>query len=341
MVIWNTNNENFAISDEKIQELTEISQKYSKIISSVIAETEKNIIGQEDVVKKILISIISDGHVLLESVPGLAKTLLIKTMADIFSVRNVRIQFTPDLLPADILGTKIYKNNSNSFEIQKGPIFHNFVLADEINRAPPKVQSALLESMQEKQVSIHGETFQLEKPFLVLATQNPIENEGTYKLPEAQVDRFALKILIDYPTKENEIKIIENNTIETEIKAESILKPTQILEMQEFNSKIYADKIILEYVANIVDSTRNPDNYELDLENIIEFGASPRASIWLIKTAKANAMINGRGYVIPEDIKEVAHDVLRHRLILTFEAEADEITTDKVIDMILDKIPSP
>ena len=341
MVIWNTNNENFTISDEKIQELTEISQKYSKIISSVIAETEKNIIGQEEVVKKILISIISDGHVLLESVPGLAKTLLIKTMADIFSVRNVRIQFTPDLLPADILGTKIYKNNSNSFEIQKGPIFHNFVLADEINRAPPKVQSALLESMQEKQVSIHGETFQLEKPFLVLATQNPIENEGTYKLPEAQVDRFALKILIDYPTKENEIKIIENNTIETEIKAESILKPTQILEMQEFNSKIYADKIILEYVANIVDSTRNPDNYELDLENIIEFGASPRASIWLIKTAKANAMINGRGYVIPEDIKEVAHDVLRHRLILTFEAEADEITTDKVIDMILDKIPSP
>lgn len=340
-MIWNTNNENFTISDEKIQELTEISQKYSKIISSVIAETEKNIIGQEDVVKKILISIISDGHVLLESVPGLAKTLLIKTMADIFSVRNVRIQFTPDLLPADILGTKIYKNNSNSFEIQKGPIFHNFVLADEINRAPPKVQSALLESMQEKQVSIHGETFQLEKPFLVLATQNPIENEGTYKLPEAQVDRFALKILIDYPTKENEIKIIENNTIETEIKAESILKPTQILEMQEFNSKIYADKIILEYVANIVDSTRNPDSYELDLENIIEFGASPRASIWLIKTAKANAMINGRGYVIPEDIKEVAHDVLRHRLILTFEAEADEITTDKVIDMILDKIPSP
>ena len=340
-MVLDTNNEKFATSDEKIQELTEISQKYSKIISSVIVETEKNIIGQEDVVKKILISIISDGHVLLESVPGLAKTLLIKTMADIFSVRNVRIQFTPDLLPADILGTKIYKNNSNSFEIQKGPIFHNFVLADEINRAPPKVQSALLESMQEKQVSIHGETFQLEKPFLVLATQNPIENEGTYKLPEAQVDRFALKILIDYPTKENEIKIIENNTIETEIKAESILKPTQILEMQEFNSKIYADKIILEYVANIVDSTRNPDSYELDLENIIEFGASPRASIWLIKTAKANAMINGRGYVIPEDIKEVAHDVLRHRLILTFEAEADEITTDKVIDMILDKIPSP
>ena len=335
------NNEKFTTSDEKIQELTEISQKYSKIISNVMLETQKNIIGQEDIIKKILISIISDGHVLLESVPGLAKTLMIKTMADIFSVNNVRIQFTPDLLPADILGTKIYKNNSNTFEIQKGPIFHNFVLADEINRAPPKVQSALLESMQEKQVSIHGETFQLEKPFLVLATQNPIENEGTYKLPEAQVDRFALKILIKYPTKEEEIKIIEKNTTDTITKIEPILKSNEILQMQEFNSKIYADNIILKYVASIIDSTRNPDNYELDLKNIIEFGASPRASIWLIKAAKANAMINGRGYVIPEDIKEVAHDVLRHRLILTFEAEADEINSDKVIDIILDKIPSP
>ena len=335
------NNEKFTTSDKKIQELTEISQKYSKIISNVMQETQKNIIGQEDIIKKILISIISDGHVLLESVPGLAKTLMIKTMADIFSVNNVRIQFTPDLLPADILGTKIYKNNSNTFEIQKGPIFHNFVLADEINRAPPKVQSALLESMQEKQVSIHGETFQLEKPFLVLATQNPIENEGTYKLPEAQVDRFALKILIKYPTKEEEIKIIEKNTTDKITKIEPILKTNEILQMQEFNSKIYADNIILKYVASIIDSTRNPDNYELDLKNIIEFGASPRASIWLIKAAKANAMINGRGYVIPEDIKEVAHDVLRHRLILTFEAEADEINSDKVIDIILDKIPSP
>ena len=334
-------NEKFTTSDKKIQELTEISQKYSKIISNIMLETQKNIIGQEDIIKKILISIISDGHVLLESVPGLAKTLMIKTMADIFSVNNVRIQFTPDLLPADILGTKIYKNNSNTFEIQKGPIFHNFVLADEINRAPPKVQSALLESMQEKQVSIHGETFQLEKPFLVLATQNPIENEGTYKLPEAQVDRFALKILIKYPTKEEEIKIIEKNTTDKITKIEPILKSNEILQMQEFNSKIYADNIILKYVASIIDATRNPDNYELDLKNIIEFGASPRASIWLIKAAKANAMINGRGYVIPEDIKEVAHDVLRHRLILTFEAEADEINSDKVIDIILDKIPSP
>ena len=334
-------NETFTISDKDIQELTDISAKYSKIISNVITEAQKNIVGQEDVIKKIIISIISGGHVLLESVPGLAKTLMIKTMADIFSVNNVRIQFTPDLLPADILGTKIYKNNSETFEIQKGPIFHNFILADEINRAPPKVQSALLESMQEKQVSIHGETFQLNKPFLVLATQNPIENEGTYKLPEAQVDRFALKIKIDYPTKDQEIKIIKRNTSNVEIKINPIVKSKEILEMQKFNEKIYADDVILKYVTNIVDATRNPSKYELDLENIIEFGASPRASIWLIKTAKANAMINGRGYVIPEDIKQVVHEVLRHRLILTFEAEADEINSDKVIDRILEKITSP
>ena len=331
----------FTISDDKIKELTKISIKYSQIISKVMDEAEKNIVGQNDIIKKIIISVISDGHVLLESVPGLAKTLMIKTMSEIFSVDNVRIQFTPDLLPADILGTKIYKSNTGTFEIQKGPIFHNFILADEINRAPPKVQSALLEAMQEKQVSIHGETFQLNKPFLVLATQNPIENEGTYKLPEAQVDRFALKILITYPTKEQEIEIIKRNTINTKIQVNPILQSKELLEMQKFNAEIYADDVILKYVASIVDATRNPSNYNLDLDNIIEFGASPRASIWLIRAAKANAMVNGRGYVIPEDIKEIAHEVLRHRLILTFEAEADEINTDKVIDIILEKISSP
>ena len=333
--------QNFNISDDKIKELTKISVKYSQIISKVMDEAEKNIVGQNDVIKKIIISVISDGHVLLESVPGLAKTLMIKTMSEIFSVDNVRIQFTPDLLPADILGTKIYKSNTGTFEIQKGPIFHNFILADEINRAPPKVQSALLEAMQEKQVSIHGETFQLNKPFLVLATQNPIENEGTYKLPEAQVDRFALKILITYPTKEQEIEIIKRNTINAKIHVNPILQSKELLEMQKFNAEIYADDVILKYVASIVDATRNPSKYNLDLDNIIEFGASPRASIWLIRAAKANAMINGRGHVIPEDIKEIAHEVLRHRLILTFEAEADEINTDKVIDIILEKISSP
>ena len=333
--------QNFAISDERIKELTDISMKYSQTISKIIDEAEKNVVGQKDVIKKIIVSIISDGHILLESVPGLAKTLMIKTMAEIFSVNNVRIQFTPDLLPADILGTKIYKSNTGTFEIQKGPIFHNFILADEINRAPPKVQSALLESMQEKQVSIHGETFHLDKPFLVLATQNPIENEGTYKLPEAQVDRFALKILITYPTKDQEIEIIKKNTVNEEIKINPILKSKEILEMQKFNAEIYADNVILKYVTSIIDATRNPSKYDLDLKNIIEFGASPRASIWLIRAAKANAMINGRGYVIPEDIKQIAHEVLRHRLILTFEAEADEINSDKVIDIILEKIASP
>ena len=340
-MVFNEDNGNFTITDKKIQELTDISIKYSNIISNVIEETQKSIIGQESIIKKILISIISDGHVLLESVPGLAKTLMIKTMADIFSVNNVRIQFTPDLLPADIVGTKIYKSNSNSFEIQKGPIFHNFILADEINRAPPKVQSALLEAMQEKQVSIHGETFQLDKPFLVLATQNPIENEGTYKLPEAQVDRFALKILIDYPSKLEEIEIIEKNSSDNSNVVKTIISPSEIIEIQKFNEKIYADKVITEYIADIVNATRNPKDYDLDLDSMIEFGASPRASIWLMRTAKANALLNGRGFIIPEDVKSVAHEVLRHRIILTFEAEANGINSDKIIDFVLEKISPP
>ena len=340
-MVFNEDNGNFTITDKKIQELTDISIKYSNIISNVIEETQKSIIGQESIIKKILISIISDGHVLLESVPGLAKTLMIKTMADIFSVNNVRIQFTPDLLPADIVGTKIYKSNSNEFEIQKGPIFHNFILADEINRAPPKVQSALLEAMQERTVSIHGDTYELKKPFLVLATQNPIENEGTYKLPEAQVDRFALKILIDYPSKLEEIEIIERNSSDNPNKVKTIISPSEIIEIQKFNEKIYADKVITEYIADIVNATRNPKDYDLDLDSMIEFGASPRASIWLMRTAKANALLNGRGFIIPEDVKSVAHEVLRHRIILTFEAEANGINSDKIIDFVLEKISPP
>ena len=290
---------------------------------------------------KILISIIADGHVLLESVPGLAKTLMVKTMAQIFNVDHVRIQFTPDLLPADILGTKIYKNSSGSFITQKGPIFHNFVLADEINRAPPKVQSALLEAMQEKNVSIQGDTYELKRPFLVLATQNPIENEGTYRLPEAQIDRFALKILLDYPSKQDELDIIERNSSNYNPKIKTIVSPEEILEIQKFNEKIYADKVITEYIADIVNATRNPKDYDLDLESMIEFGASPRASIWLMRTAKANALLDGRGFIIPEDVKAVAHEVLRHRIILTFEAEANGLNTDKVIDFVLEKINSP
>jgi len=331
----------FETTNKEIQDLTNQSEEYSKILLKAIMESQKNIIGQQKVLKKILISIVSNGHVLIESVPGLAKTLMIKTMADIFSGNHVRIQFTPDLLPADIIGTKIYKMKSESFYIEKGPIFHNFILADEINRAPPKVQSALLEAMQEKQVSIHGETLNINEPFIVFATQNPIEHEGTYKLPEAQVDRFALKIFVDYPSKEEELEIIERNTKGIETKITPIISVKEILDIQKFNEKIYADKTVLNYVTQIVDATRNSKKYGLDLENVIEFGASPRASIWLIKTAKANAMINGRGYVIPEDVKEIAHEVLRHRLILTFEAEADNINSDDIIDTILEKITPP
>ncbi len=335
------NHVNYSVSNEDIKKLSEQAQKYAEKLNSVFDESHKVVVGQHDALEKILISIISDGHVLLESVPGLAKTLMVKTMGQIFNVSHVRIQFTPDLLPADILGTKIYKSASGSFVTQKGPIFHNFVLADEINRAPPKVQSALLEAMQEKNVSIHGDTFELKKPFLVLATQNPIENEGTYKLPEAQVDRFALKILIDYPTKQEELEIIEKNSSQQEDKVKTIITPDEILEIQKFNEKIYADKLITEYIADIVNATRNPKDYDLDLENMIEFGASPRASIWLMRTAKANALLDGRGFIIPEDVKSVAHEVLRHRIILTFEAEANGITSDKVIDFVLEKINPP
>ena len=335
------NDVNYSVSNEEIKKLSEQAQKYTEKLSLVFDECHKVIVGQQDALEKILISIIADGHILLESVPGLAKTLMVKTMAQIFDVNQVRIQFTPDLLPADIVGTKIYKSASGSFVTQKGPIFHNFVLADEINRAPPKVQSALLEVMQERNVTIHGDTFELKKPFLVLATQNPIENEGTYKLPEAQVDRFALKIIIDYPSKQEELEIIERNSSGQSNLVQPIISPDEILEIQKFNEQIYADKVITEYIADIVNATRNPKDYDLDLENMIEFGASPRASIWLMRTAKANALLNGRGFIIPEDVKAVAHEVLRHRIILTFEAEANGITSDKVIDFVLEKITTP
>ena len=328
-------------SNKEIQQLTEQSKIYAKLLNEAIIESQKNIVGKKDVLEKIMISIISEGHILLESVPGLAKTLMVKTMAQIFSGNHVRIQFTPDLLPADITGTKIFKSKTDTFQTEKGPIFHNFVLADEINRAPPKVQSALLEAMQEKQVSIHGDTIKIEKPFIVFATQNPIETEGTYKLPEAHIDRFSQKIIVPYPTKDEEIEIIERYTKDDERKITPTISINKILEIQKFNKKIYADKTIAKYVTNIVDATRNPHHYNLDLENTIEFGASPRASIWLIKTAKANAMLHGRGFVIPEDVKQVAHEVLRHRIILSFEAEVKGINSDSIITTILEKISPP
>ena len=327
--------------NQEIKKLNAKAEKYSKLIEKVKREISKTIIGQEEIIEKILLGLIASGHILIEGVPGLAKTLIIKTLSDALHSDFTRLQFTPDLLPADIIGTKIYEHETSLFKTVKGPIFSNFILADEINRAPPKVQSALLEAMQEKQVTIQGETFKIQPPFMVLATQNPIESEGTYKLPEAQVDRFAFKIIINYPTVEEESQIMHRFTENIKLKISKIISESQILEMQKFNQEIYADEKIINYVAKIIDSTRNPEKYELDLKNQIEFAASPRASLWLILAGKAHAMLNGRGYVKPEDIKAIAHEVLRHRIILSYEAEADDITSDEIITKILNKIRAP
>lgn len=325
----------------EIKKLNAKAEQYFKQLNRVLEEMKKAIVGQDEILEKMLISLIADGHILLEGVPGLAKTLMIKTLSDTLSAKFHRIQFTPDLLPADIIGTKIYEHKSGSFTTKKGPIFANFILADEINRAPPKVQSALLEAMQERQVTIQGDTFPLQRPFLVLATQNPIETEGTYKLPEAQIDRFMFKLVIDYPDKDEEKMIIRRYTKGAEYKINKILSPEDIKKLQKFNTEIYADEKIVEYVASIVDATRNPKKYHLEFDGHIDYGASPRASIWLILAAKAYALMNKRGYVLPEDIKAIAYDVLRHRIILSYEAEAEEITTDDIIKKILDKIKVP
>ena len=336
-----TTESSYDSTNPEIQSLNEQSKQYAEQIMQIVDEVQKVIVGQEQVIKKLVIAMMADGHVLLEGVPGLAKTKMVDTLSKTISSNFCRIQFTPDLLPADIIGTKIYDNKEEKFTTEKGPIFSNLILADEINRAPPKVQSALLEAMQERQVSIHGDTYEIEKPFLVLATQNPIESEGTYRLPEAQVDRFALKLIIDYPSKDNEKLIIQRNTQENKPAAQNIISKEKILEIQNFVQKIYADEKIEEYVSSIVDATRNPKNYDLGLDGIIEFGASPRASIWLILAAKAHALLSGRGFVIPEDIKSIANDVLRHRIILTFEAEAEGNTSDDLINKILEKVRAP
>lgn len=326
---------------QEIKALNDQAEKFSVDLQNLHKEISKVIVGQDNIIEKLLIVLLAKGHVLLEGVPGLAKTLLVQTLSDCIDSKFVRLQFTPDLLPADITGTKIYDHTSSSFTTLKGPIFSNFILADEINRAPPKVQSALLEAMQENQVSIQGETHLLEKPFFVLATQNPIESEGTYKLPEAQVDRFMFKLLISYPNKEHESEIIQRFTEGISQKATKILSEEKLIKMQEFIPKIYADEKIRNYITEIVDATRFPNNYGLLLSEKIEYGASPRASIWLTISAKANALLQGRGYVIPKDVQDVAFDVLRHRIILTYEAEAEEITTDKIIQKILAKIKIP
>ncbi|MFC1741957.1 AAA family ATPase [Nanoarchaeota archaeon] len=327
--------------DAEIKKLTKQAEGFSKELDKVVTEVGKVIVGQEDVVKRLVIALIADGHILLEGVPGLAKTMMIRTLSDTMHAKFCRIQFTPDLLPADIVGTKIYDHKKGSFYTKKGPIFANFVLADEINRAPPKVQSALLEAMQEKQVTIHGETYPLVRPFLVMATQNPIETEGTYKLPEAQVDRFMFKLIIKYPHKGHEKQIIQRMTRGISYATKKVLSPDKIKKLQAFCTQVYADEKIEEYVAHIVDATRHPQDYKLDIDGHIEYGASPRASIWLILAGKAHALMNGRGYVTPEDIQEVAYDVLRHRILLSYEAEAEDITPEEIIEKVLAKVKVP
>lgn len=325
-----------------IRELNDLIASKSDFVGLITKGMDQRIVGQKHLVDSLLIALLCNGHILLEGVPGLAKTLAIKTLSNLIDAKYNRIQFTPDLLPADVIGTMIYSVKKEQFEVKKGPVFANFVLADEINRAPAKVQSALLEAMQERQVTIGEQTFKLENPFLVMATQNPIEQEGTYQLPEAQTDRFLLKVVIGYPTKNEEKQIIRQNIVEYSSPVVSVVTPEEVIEAQKIVEKIYIDEKIENYIVDIVFATREPAKYNLsDLQSIIDYGASPRASISLAKAARAYAFLKGRGYVIPEDIRAVCHDVMRHRIGLTYEAEANNITTDDIIINILDKVQVP
>ncbi|MBN2134780.1 MAG: MoxR family ATPase [Acidobacteria bacterium] len=327
--------------DKKVREINEKVKKDVPLVSKLTEEMKKVIIGQEDLLDKMLIALLCDGHILIEGVPGLAKTLAVKTMAKAISSDFRRIQFTPDLLPADLIGTMVYNQKSGDFTPRKGPLFSNIILADEINRAPAKVQSALLEAMQERQVTIGDQTYKLDYPFMVLATQNPIEQEGTYPLPEAQVDRFMLKVLITYPDKEQEKEIMEIAPQIDDVKISKALKVEDIRRFRTTVNEVYVDERIKNYIVDIVFATRDPEQYNLDVRDLIAFGASPRASIFLMQAARASAFINGRGYVTPEDVKFVVYDVLRHRIIATYEAEAEEITTDQIIKQMIDTIEVP
>ena len=325
-----------------IRELNERIERQSAFVTNLTTGMDLVIVGQKHLVESLLIGLLSDGHVLLEGVPGLAKTLAIKTLASLIDAQYSRIQFTPDLLPADVIGTMVYSQKDETFQVKKGPVFANFVLADEINRAPAKVQSALLEAMQERQVTIGNETFGLPKPFLVLATQNPIEQEGTYPLPEAQVDRFMLKVVIDYPKLEEEKLIIRQNINGDKFEVKPILKADEIIEARKVVRQVYLDEKIEKYIVDIVFATRYPEKYDLkELKDMIGFGGSPRASINLALAARSYAFIKRRGYVIPEDVRAVAHDVLRHRIGLTYEAEASNMTSDEIVSKILNKVEVP
>ena len=331
------------MSDFSLSEINERISKSSTFIDKLKQGMSQVILGQEELVNKILISMLANGHILLEGVPGLAKTLMVKTLAKLIETNFQRIQFTPDMLPADLLGTLIYNQRTGEFDTRKGPIFSNIILADEINRSPAKVQSALLEAMQERQVTIGKNTFALDAPFLVMATQNPIEQEGTYPLPEAQVDRFMFKLIVDYPDRSSERLVLRQNTKSFNIdEINSIISPNDILDAQSVIHDIYVDEKVEDYVLNLIFATRNPDSHGLsDLEGIIDFGASPRATINLVRAAKARAFTEHRGYITPEDIRYIGADVLRHRVILTYEAEAEELTPEDVIQRLFEVIEVP
>ncbi|ERK00175.1 MAG: MoxR family ATPase [Prevotella pleuritidis] len=325
-----------------IQELNIKIQQQSTFVTNLMTGMDRVIVGQKHLVDSLLISLLSDGHILLEGVPGLAKTLAIKTLAQLIDADYSRIQFTPDLLPADVVGTMIYSQKDEKFQVKKGPVFANFVLADEINRAPAKVQSALLEAMQEHQVTIGEKTFGLPNPFLVMATQNPIEQEGTYQLPEAQVDRFMLKVVVDYPTIDEEKLIIRENLQGALPTVNPVTTAEEILRAREIVNQVYIDDKIAQYIADIVFASRYPDRYQLaELKDMITFGGSPRASINLAKAARAYAFIKHRGFVVPEDVRAVAHDVLRHRIGLSYEAEASSVTSEEIVSKIINKVEVP
>jgi MoxR-like ATPase len=324
--------------------VNEINQKVrneSSFVEQLVGEVHRVIVGQKYMIERLLIGLLTRGHILLEGVPGLAKTLAVKTLSSAIDAKFRRIQFTPDLLPADLIGTMIYNQKDGSFSPKKGPLFANMVLADEINRAPAKVQSALLEAMQERQVTIGDQTYPLDEPFLVLATQNPIEQEGTYPLPEAQIDRFMLKLKIDYPDQQEERQILDLMSRDDPISVARVVTPADILRVREVVKEVYVDERIKDYIIRLVFATRKPQEFKLDLKDLIQFGASPRATIYLAQASRAHAFIKGRGYVTPEDIKAVGMDVLRHRIILTYEAEAEEVTAESVIARIFDAVQVP
>ncbi|MBA2112952.1 hypothetical protein HOV93_00980 [Planctomycetes bacterium FF15] len=325
-----------------VTQLTQEIQQHSQPLRRIMGQINQVLVGQEKLVHRMLIGLLANGHILIEGVPGLAKTTAVSSLAKTINTGFQRLQFTPDLLPADLIGTLVYHPQDQTFVVQKGPIFSNLILADEINRAPAKVQSALLEAMQERQVTIGSETYPLDQPFLVMATQNPVEQEGTYQLPEAQTDRFMLKVMVDYPSRNEELQILRRmSKTSAKFEVSSVTSPEEIMAARELVDQIYVDEKVENYVVDLVMATRTPEAYGLQLGELIQFGGSPRATIYLTMAAKANAFLAGRGYVTPQDVKDIALDVLRHRVMITYEAEAEDRTSESIVNEILDHIPTP